>query len=200
MQATRTLVHDRRYQNSEKKIYQAIEEFLAESPSTKMTVSNICRLAKIKRSTFYRHFDNIEDAARACLLSIVNEFRETSARILDNASFELLFYLIFMHFSKHHRLYVRLLGNWDFSYFHQIALVLEQVITKHWLKIQPKLTKRAQEQLFDIFTFRLIQELKIWYSIDGMNEDKIIVHTRRLTNLIERLPRRQFDASFSVVF
>ncbi|MBR0480440.1 TetR family transcriptional regulator [Candidatus Saccharibacteria bacterium] len=200
MELTRNLVRDQRYQNSENKIYRAIEEVITERSSDKITVSGICRLAKIRRSTFYRHFSGIEEAIAAHLEHTIDELQRALSRIMERASFEMLFYLIFTHFARHHKLYAQLLDNWDFSYFHQIALTLKQVVIGRWLEIQPKLTQNAQEQLFDVFTFRLIQELKAWQSIDEMVEDKIPTHARRLTNQIERLPRRQFDVSLSAIF
>ncbi len=193
-------IHDQRYRDSEQKIQQAIEKLQSEKPLSEITVEKICLLARVTRGTFYRHYANMGEAMEAHSRAIIDEFSSLLTRLPKNASFEALFYLIFVHFRTHNKLYSHLLLNWNFFYFYRIAKFLQPVISQRWLEIQPKLAVQTRKQLFEIFTFELVQELKIWCFDEKLAEEKIVFYVRRLTNLVERLPRRQFDASLPAIF
>lgn len=56
--------HDKRSRESSQWIYEALEQLITEFPYEKITITDICKKAKIGRVTFYRHYDTIDDILR----------------------------------------------------------------------------------------------------------------------------------------
>ena len=55
---------DKRSRESSQWIYEALEQLMIELPYEKITITDICKKAKVGRVTFYRHYDTIEDILR----------------------------------------------------------------------------------------------------------------------------------------
>ncbi len=55
---------DKRSKESSQWIYEALEALITEFPYEKITITDICKRAKIGRVTFYRHYDTIDDILR----------------------------------------------------------------------------------------------------------------------------------------
>lgn len=67
-----------RFQETDQKIKQAYGKLAQRKPSSKITVSDICREAKIHRTTFYGHFEDVIDLANRVeveqLIRLFDEF------------------------------------------------------------------------------------------------------------------------------
>ena len=55
---------DKRSIQSSQRMYSALEELMGEKPYTDITVTDIVDRAQLGRTTFYRHFDTIDDVLR----------------------------------------------------------------------------------------------------------------------------------------
>lgn len=55
-------IEDARFKNCERRIRDALAELLQAKPLTDISVSELSRKAKVSRTTFYVHYDNVGDA------------------------------------------------------------------------------------------------------------------------------------------
>jgi len=76
---------DKRSRESSQWIYEALEALMAEFPYEKITITDICKRAKIGRVTFYRHYDTIDDILRK---KCDDKFRDLLAYLKEYADAE----------------------------------------------------------------------------------------------------------------
>ena len=76
---------DKRSRESSQWIYEALEQLMMEFPYEKITITDICKRAKIGRVTFYRHYDTIDDILRK---KCDDKFRDLLAYLKEYADGE----------------------------------------------------------------------------------------------------------------
>lgn len=64
---------DARYRKTEAVLREAMIEILAEKPINKISIVEICRSAKINKSTFYLHYTDIFDYYHSLVSSVAND-------------------------------------------------------------------------------------------------------------------------------
>lgn len=82
---------NRRRQESREKIENAFERLLRDKEPRMITVSDICFLAKVNRTTFYANYDNIPSLARSVQNRMRERLLEARRQALDSDGFAWLF-------------------------------------------------------------------------------------------------------------
>lgn len=67
---------DLRFQKTEEALAQAFTQLLHTTPLDKITVSDICEIAKIRRATFYTHYKDKTDFVEHCMQKKQAAYRE----------------------------------------------------------------------------------------------------------------------------
>ena len=70
---------DQRIRRTYRALIKAVEQLLCETTVEHMTVKQICAAAKIQRTTFYQHFQNMEDFLNWYIQQKQQEFRSFSS-------------------------------------------------------------------------------------------------------------------------
>ncbi|MYV04867.1 MULTISPECIES: TetR/AcrR family transcriptional regulator [Furfurilactobacillus] len=69
-----SMMIDQREVRTQQKLYGGIQHLYAlKRPFDKITISELCRIAKVGRATFYRHHQNIADVITIQLLIVITE-------------------------------------------------------------------------------------------------------------------------------
>lgn len=66
--------HETKYQNTEKRLEQALLSLLERKDFAAISVADVCREAGVYRSTFYSHYGNTRDLLEACWNSLLASF------------------------------------------------------------------------------------------------------------------------------
>jgi AcrR family transcriptional regulator len=87
----------------------ALRELMAERDLTRISISDVTKLADVNRSTFYEHYTDLEDLAAAACTALFDEFVVMAPVSAHDPSNEQLPKL-FAHVAAHAPLYRTLLG------------------------------------------------------------------------------------------
>lgn len=91
-------------QNSEKRMIRALIILVQNKKLRQISVSELCALAKVNRTTFYNHYDNIQDIAHAARQAIMDEYAKLFADNTDGFTPENLLKM-FRHLADNQILY-----------------------------------------------------------------------------------------------
>lgn len=72
---------DRRIKRTRTAIFNAVLELLVEKGTDKITVLELCKRADINKSTFYLHYNSIDDCLQACFKTIMDGVIDLSKHI-----------------------------------------------------------------------------------------------------------------------
>lgn len=67
-------VDNRRKKTSQEQMFRALFKLIQTKRLADISVSELCEVAEVNRTTFYNHYDNVNALARAARESILNEF------------------------------------------------------------------------------------------------------------------------------
>lgn len=93
-----------RFQNTEEKVQNALLEILKSKDFDKVTVQEVCSVAKINRSTFYAHYIDIydliektENSLRKRLISLYNTSQINKDNLLTTDNFKIFLQHLYDH-------------------------------------------------------------------------------------------------------
>ena len=66
-----------KYHNTTLKMYDALFKLIEEKEFTDITIKELCDEAKINRSTFYSHYDNMHQLLRECEEYVLKTFMDS---------------------------------------------------------------------------------------------------------------------------
>lgn len=156
---------DKRSRESSQWIYEALEQLMIESPYEKITITDICKKAKVGRVTFYRHYDTIDDILRK---KCDDKFRDLLVHLKeysDARKMEARTFLVpFLRFWYVHPTIIKMifLANKDFIINEAIERVLVPVERLHFKHPESK-----YDHYFSSVKYAVsITVLKEWFKND----------------------------------
>ena len=147
---------DRRTKYTKTVIRQALFDLLQEKPITKITVTDICKMADINRSTFYSYYEDVY----ALLTSIQNELFENVVFTLASENwFEDLLKLV----DQNKDLCQVLIGpHGDTSFIRQLMYLGYDNSMKMWREIYPKASPELLDCAYAYMANGVIGILENW--------------------------------------
>ena len=147
---------DRRTKYTKTVIRQALFDLLQEKPINKITVTDVCKLADINRSTFYSHYEDVY----ALLASIQNEMFENVILTLNTEDwFEELLELV----DQNRDLCQVLIGpHGDSSFIRQLIYLGYDNSMKFWKKMYPDASPELRDYAYAYISYGVIGILENW--------------------------------------
>ena len=174
---------DSRYQKTETAILTTLAKILEENPRLiSLNPSDLARRARISLSTFYRHYNTIEEMLIAYESKLVLKFESSlHFRRVKTLKNTMQFTLVFI--IKYKRFFKIAFCRGDQNLLRRIFEVLKpKIITScHWSK--------NQDQLFDICFYELYGLLEDW-SEGAFKEKEIFSITNNIIYLLKSAPAR----------
>ena len=174
---------DSRYQKTETAILTTLAKILEENPRLiSLNPSDLARRARISLSTFYRHYNTIEEILIAYERKLVLKFESSlHFRRVKTLKNTMQFTLVFI--IKYKRFFKIAFCRGDQNLLRRIFEVLKpKIITScHWSK--------NQDQLFDICFYELYGLLEDW-SEGAFKEKEIFSITNNIIYLLKSAPAR----------
>lgn len=151
---------DRRTKYTKNVIRQALMELLKEKPISKITVTDICKLADINRSTFYSYYEDVY----ALMTQMQNELFENIVISLNAQNwFEDLLRLV----DQNKDLCQVLIGpHGDTSFIRQLMYLGYDNSMKMWHKMYPNADESTMDFSFAYLANGVIGILENWISND----------------------------------
>ena len=147
---------DRRTKYTKTVIRQALFDLLQEKPINKITVTDVCKLADINRSTFYSHYEDVY----ALLASIQNELFENVVLTLTTENwFEEVLQLV----DQNKDLCQALIGpHGDSSFIRQLIYLGYDNSMKFWKKMYPNASPETRDYAYAFVSSGVIGILENW--------------------------------------
>ena len=175
---------DLRVIKTRESIRRAYLELLRDHPAKEITVTQICRLARINRGTFYLHYPDTQ----ALLDSIVGELvEELSVVIRKYPSRELkanpfpVIYEAFSAFARHADFLPFLQENGSPEFMDRLKEVLYEMLLTEWLPMHSDQKPEDYPYINAFIVSGTIEVFKVWVQ-GGMKKS-----ARDMASLIERL-------------
>ena len=147
---------DRRTKYTKTVIRQALFDLLQEKPINKITVTDVCKLADINRSTFYSHYEDVY----ALLASIQNELFENVVLTLTTENwFEEVLQLV----DQNKDLCQALIGpHGDSSFIRQLIYLGYDNSMKFWKRMYPNASPETPDYAYAFVSSGVIGILENW--------------------------------------
>ena len=87
---------DRRIKRTRTAVFNAILDLMVEKEARKITVMELCKRADINKSTFYLHYESIDDCLQSCFQIVMDGIVNVSKYIIYDI--HLIALLLGMHF------------------------------------------------------------------------------------------------------
>lgn len=171
--------YDQRYQNTEKQIKLVLGE-RDKQDFVGVTVTEICRRAKIKRSTFYRHYDSLEGFIKSIQNAVKDDFEMAIKG--DEEIFGIFYDLL--QYVHDERMSFRAIGDYQ-RLFQDILVDLRPFITKNWNCYQSGLN----DQIFCVCRGALTSVIVYWFDETEIAVKEIKYYAMILTKLTDYISR-----------
>ena len=147
---------DRRTKYTKSVIREALFSLLKEKPLNKVTVTDICKLADINRSTFYSYYEDVN----ALLTSVQNDvFQDAVFSLAQDNWFEQLLKLV----DENRDLCSILIGpHGDASFIRQLMYLGYDSSIRAWSKQYPNATSAEMDYLYAFISNGVIGIMENW--------------------------------------
>lgn len=164
-----------RYWRTENKIWRAFVE-LSTKQKNRLRITKLCEWAGINLSTFYRHYQGVEDLARRMELKVLTEFemllKQPNPKKI-NPEKTLAKVLIFIY--QRREVFEKVVRNYEIEILIKMMRMLENLIAEDWRRLS------NWRRMYEVFGFEVVAEVLVW---GEMEEFKIEELERHLGNLI----------------
>lgn len=135
-----------------------------------ITVLELCKSAKINRTTFYKYYKDVDDLVLKIEESLLSDLEKNIVDIKRNYLISFTSKII-ETIASHKEIYTRLLGeNGEHTFLSKIlSLVYEQSITE-WQKLLRKATKEDLEKIYSFIVDGTIGIVNEWIKNDCKEE------------------------------
>lgn len=159
--------NDRRYQDTERKLVQALIKILQNQKHA--TIDLLCRQAGVVKSTFYRHHRTIQELIKARENLILKRLARTKLKTIEDTA-------VFIYLNRQDfRLTIE---SGDVEFIKQLLTILRPILTPNWRRYSSKI----DDALFEIFKYEILGDLSLW-SHESFSRDTIRRHIRTVTYL-----------------
>lgn len=141
---------DKRIERTNTKLRYSLLTLLKKNNLKKITVLELCKEAKINRTTFYKYYTDVDDYVSKVEETLLEELKEEVENINRNY---LISYIgkIVERIKKEKELYPVLLGtNGDKFFLRKILYLVHKESLEEWQRL---LKKASEEDLNNIYTF-----------------------------------------------
>lgn len=153
---------DKRIIKTKKKLTNTLLILLKEKSINNITVLELCKEAKINRTTFYKYYKDIYDLILKIEESLITELEKNIVFIKRNYLISFTSKII-ETIAEHKEIYTKLLGkNGDHTFLRKIlSLVYEQSIAE-WQKLLKKASREDLEKIYNFIVDGTIGIIESW--------------------------------------
>ncbi|MGN1371943.1 MAG: TetR-like C-terminal domain-containing protein [Candidatus Coprovivens sp.] len=153
---------DKRIINTKKKLTNSLLELLQQKKIKDITVLELCKLANINRTTFYKYYKDVDDLVLSIEESLISELEKNIVDIKRNYLISFTSKII-ETIASHKEIYTRILGeNGDHTFLNRILnLVYDQSLTE-WQKLLRKATNEDLEKIYSFIVDGTIGIVNEW--------------------------------------
>ena len=159
---------DRRTKYTKSVIREALFDLLKEKPLAKVTVTDICKLADINRSTFYSYYEDVN----ALMSQIQNDvFEDILASLTTDNWFDDLLNLV----DKNKDLFSILIGpHGDTGFIRQLIYLGYDNSLRVWSDLYPNASSVDMDYAYAYISYGLMGILENWVASDyALNIDEV---------------------------
>ena len=141
---------DKRIERTNTKLRYSLLTLLKKKKLNKITVLELCKEAKINRTTFYKYYNDVDDYIKIIEDNLLNELKEEVLNINRNY---LITYIgkIVERIKKEKNLYPVLIGsNGDKFFLRKILYLVQKESINEWQRL---LKKASEDDLNNIYIF-----------------------------------------------
>lgn len=175
---------DLRVQKTQESIRRAYLELLRTHPAKEITVTQICRLARINRGTFYLHYQDTQDLLDCLVNDLMKELSEIlhkySPRQLNENPFPII-YEAFSHFAQHADILPLLQKNGNAEFMDKMKSMISEMALTEWLPLHGDQKPEDYPYINAFIVSGTIEVFQVWLE-SGMKKS-----ADELAALIERL-------------
>lgn len=165
---------DKRILNTKKKLTNALLVLMATKRIQDITVLELCKEAKINRTTFYKYYKDIDDLVVKVEESLLVDLEK---HIIDIKRNYLISFTgkIIETIATHKEIYTRILGtNGDHKFLKNIlGLVYDQSITE-WTKLLKKASREDLDKIYNFIVDGSIGIIEEWIQNDCKDEPSAV--------------------------
>lgn len=173
-----------KYYNTALLMDEALLRLLEKKDFEFITITEVCQKAGVNRSTFYLHYENMDDLLVETIEMINNRFNEAFNNKKVNASLaskEELFFIDdenlipYLTFVKENKKIYKLINNKPYTFQSQAKLnsfyndIFDKVLEKY------NVSKEEKDYVFSYYTFGTVAIIQKWLEKDCIDEIPFIV-------------------------
>ncbi len=161
---------DKRIINTKKKLTNALLELLQTKKIKDITVLELCKLAKINRTTFYKYYKDVDDLVLKIEESLLSDLEKHIVDIKRNYLITFTSKII-ETISSRKEIYTRLLGeNGDHTFLSNILSLVYEPSIAEWQKLLRKASKEDLEKIYSFIVDGTIGIVNEWIKNDCKEE------------------------------
>ncbi len=165
---------DKRIINTKKKLTNTLLLLLEEKKVKDITVLELCKLAKINRTTFYKYYKDIDDLALKIEEDLMTELKKYIVDIKRNY---LISYTskIIEEIAKNKEVYTKILSdNGDHTFLRKILSLVHQQSIDEWQKLLKKATPKDIDNIYNFIVDGTIGLIEAWIRNNCQDEPDTI--------------------------
>ena len=172
---------DRRILNTKRKLKETLLSLLNKKRLQEITVLELCKIANINRTTFYKYYTDIEDLT----LKIEEELTEELAKEVEliKRNYLLTFTSKIIEIIKEKKdIFLPLLGeNGDHTYLRKILNIVHEKSIAEWESLLKKATKEDLENIYNFIVDGTIGIVEEWIKRNCKEEkEKISIFINKI--------------------
>ena len=165
---------DRRILNTKRKLNNTFLLLIEQKKIKDITVLELCKEAKINRTTFYKYYSDIDDLVLKMEDSLLTDLEQHVIDIKRNYLISFTGKII-ETIEERKEIYTRLLGaNGDHTFLKRIlSLVYDQSITE-WTKLLKKASREDLDKIYNFIVDGTIGIVEEWIKNNCKDEPKLV--------------------------
>lgn len=153
---------DKRIIRTKQRLKYALLDLLNKKNIHDITVLELCKTAKINRTTFYKYYTDTNDVSLAIEKEIMDEAKKQITNINRNYLLSFTNHIV-NDISKNKELYIPLLGpNGDHSFLRKILKLVYKESIDEWTKLLRKANKEDIEKIYNFIVDGTIGVVTNW--------------------------------------
>lgn len=124
------ITNNKRKKSSQERMFRALYKLIQTKRLTDISVSELCNLAKINRTTFYNHYDNVNALAKDARQNIINEFAHQFTGNSEGYTPDNLL-IMFRHF-YHNQIVYQIYFQLNPSYDEMLGVYDKELAKRHY--------------------------------------------------------------------
>ena len=181
--------NDSRFICVRERFFRALGHFLKRDKIVSITISDLAEKARVWDSTFYDHFENMDDAIRQYNHYYDEDIRKLREEILgEHLTTKIAIQKMLCFIRKHEDYYSTHLHRQNPVPFFTMAKIFRPVFARGWSNFG----RKKFDLGFKIFCGEMFGVIYFWGESENFDESKISEHATRLYSLTQNATRRLF--------